>query len=102
LARAVALGTCSGVLTRISGLEVADTDAVNLNESVTRRPRKEGGNGGDQKGRDAGEKAAGEAWEQEADEEMQAEALVKGLDAADWGFVVGRVAWYKWGRLDLR
>ena len=93
VARAVLLGTCGGVVTRVSGLALADTDGANLKEALTRRPRKECGKGGEKKGGDAGEQGAGEV--------MKGEAVVKGLDAVDWGFVAGRVAWYKWGQLDL-
>ena len=100
VARAVALGTCSGGVTRISGLALADKDGANLNETVTRRPRKEGGKDEMKQGGGAGEKAPGGEKMQGAEE--VGEAAVKGLDAVDWGFVAGRAAWYKWGRLDLR
>ena len=94
VARAVLLGTCSGVVTRVSGLALADTDGANLKEALTRRLRKEGGKGGEKKGGDAGEQGAGEV--------MKGEEVVRGLDLVDWGFVAGRAAWYKWRQLDLR
>jgi hypothetical protein len=90
----VLLGTCSGVVTRISGLALADTDGANLKEALTRRPRKEDRMDEEKKGVDAGGQGA---WEV-----MKGEAVVKGLDAVDWGFVAGRAAWYQWGQLDLR
>ena len=95
VARAVLLGTCGAVVTRVSGLALADTDGANLKEALPRRPRKEDGMGGEKKGGDAGGQGA-------AGEVMKGEEVVRGLDLVDWGFVAGRAAWYKWGQLDLR